>query len=197
MSPDSASRGDEPADKLLVEASRKGDSEAFEQLFRRHNDRAYRLAYNLLGNREDALDMVQEAFIKAYRKLDSFRGDSSFYTWFSHIVVNTSLDFRRARRPSRPLEYVNQDDEDAEPALPQEREPDPSKAAQDSELRERVMAAIDTLPPYHKSVIVLYIIEEMQYKEIAQALDCSIGTVMSRLHYARKKLQDILADQSE
>jgi RNA polymerase sigma-70 factor (ECF subfamily) len=178
-------------DRDLVDRARQGDREAFGILVRRHQDRAFSLAYQIVRNREDALDVAQEAFARAYASLAAFKGDSGFGTWLHRILVNLSIDSLRRRRRSTAV----YDDSRAtpwelgtEPAAPD----DPAAALESKQIRDLIGRGIAQLPPAQRAVLILREIEGMRYEEIAQAVGCSLGTVMSRLFYARRRLQRLL-----
>ena len=179
-------------DRTLVEQAARGDREAFGALVQRHQDRVFNLAYQVVRNREDALDVAQEAFVKAFASLPSFKGEASFTTWMHRIVVNLAIDCLRRRRRGDPTAY---DDRLAVPedgaqnlAAPD----DPETALETRQVRSLLSRGIEALPPAHRAVLVLREIEGLSYDEIARAVGCSLGTVMSRLFYARRKLQKVL-----
>lgn len=180
----------ELSDWELVKQCQAGDLGAFQGLVSRYHQKVYLVSLGLLRNREDALEVAQEAFFRAYRKINGFQGGSSFYTWIYRIAVNLSIDTQR-RRKRNPLELRASMDGVLESQNEVAR--DPFADMQDKELGERLTQAINELTPEHKAVIVLRTLEGLSYKDIGAILGCSEGTVMSRLHYARKKLQDKLS----
>jgi len=179
-------------DRNLVERARRGDREAFATLVRRHQDRAFNLAYQMVRNREEALDISQEAFARAYTSLPTFKGEASFTTWLHRIVVNLAIDSLRRRRVSGTAAYDDTravpEDLEAEPVTPD----DPATALESKQVRALLARGIAQLPPAQRAVLVLREIEGMTYEEISRAIGCTLGTVMSRLFYARRRLQQVL-----
>jgi RNA polymerase sigma-70 factor, ECF subfamily len=181
----------ERSDWDLVRESRRGDQEAFRELFDRYHRQVLAVAVGMTGNPDDAMDVAQETFLRAHRNLGAFLGESSFYTWLYRIAVNVAIDHRR--RDARRAE-VPSDTEMLEETHAAERTSEPDAGASSAELRQTLLSAIDELTPEHKAAIVLREIEGLSYEDISKVMQCSKGTVMSRLHYARKKLQGRLAD---
>jgi RNA polymerase sigma-70 factor (ECF subfamily) len=180
----------ESSDWELVEKCKTGEMSAFQGLVSRYYRKIYMVILGLLRNREDALEVAQETFFRAYRKIKGFQGDSSFYTWLYRIAVNIAIDSQR-RQKRNPLDF-----RDTMEGIFEEHDEvakDPFSDVHDRELREHLIAAINDLTPEHKAVIILRTVEGLSYREIAEILGCSEGTVMSRLHYARKKLQEKLS----
>jgi RNA polymerase sigma-70 factor (ECF subfamily) len=179
-------------DHALIERCRNGDVAAFEPLVEKYRDRAWRLAFRILRDREDAWDVTQEAFVRAWQALPSFRGQSAFYTWLFRIVVNVASDRARqraARGRAFGTERVPEDDWER---LMTDPGPAPDDEARRSEERERIGTALAALPEHHRTIIMLSDLEGLSYREIAEVLDIPMGTVMSRLHHARKRLRDVL-----
>ena len=191
-----ASTGRDPVDDHeLVEAARKGDRDAFRTLFDRYHRRAYALAFGVLRHQDDALDVVQDAFIKAHRYLDKFEGNSSFYTWLYRIVMNLAIDHLRKHRRVKPVELDEQHlDESDEALLPKILGGNPGRALMDKEIRARIDQALAELSDNHRAVLIMRELEGMSYEELAQAMGCSKGTIMSRLFHARKNMQKQLVD---
>ncbi|MBN1444002.1 MAG: sigma-70 family RNA polymerase sigma factor [Planctomycetes bacterium] len=175
-----------------VEEFLRGDSKAFEFLFDKYHDKVYSIAYRFVRNREDALDVAQEVFLRVHLGLGSFKSGSRFFTWLYRIAVNRAIDFTR-RRKVLPISGSESFDLENWAEDPGRRTPSPLEVAQEREIEERLAEAVSRLSPKHRAVFVLHASENLSYKEIAEVLDCNIGTVMSRLFYARKKLQEILA----
>lgn len=188
----------EVRDDALIRATLQGDEEAFRELMERYKGRAFGVAVGIVGNGDDALDVVQDSFIKAYYKLKEFRFGSNFYTWFYRLLVNQAIDRWRksARSAEVPLDESWLSEEDSPPdAFTYPRTPE--DLARNRELGDALQRAIASLPEYHRAVIVLREVEGMAYDEIAKTLGCSVGTVMSRLHYARGKLKEALKPHRE
>lgn len=190
----------EVSDTDLVNRSQAGDSRAFDALVTRYRGRVYAMTYHMIQNETEAWDLAQEAFIKAWRALPQFKLDSSFYTWLYRIAHNVTYDWLRKKKVQSAGEF---DDSRTEHrvAAGAEAVPHgvaaPDVALKRAELGECIHAAIAKLSPEHQQVILLREIEGLAYEEIAQTVPCSLGTVMSRLFYARKKLQELLRDYYE
>lgn len=188
--------GEDVDDLELVDKARGGDHQAFRTLYDRYRRRAYALAFGMLKNQDDALDVVQEGFIKAHRYLDKFEGNSSFYTWLYRIVYNLCVDHMRKRKRARHVDFddaIAHHEEDApvgeESLLPSVLGANPHKSLARAEIREQIQAALDTLSDNHRSVLVMRELEGLSYEEMAQVMQCSKGTIMSRLFHARKNMQ--------
>ena len=183
-----APNGELTPDETLVQRSRGGDGVAREELFRRHFGVAYRVAYRLLGHEQDALDAVQDGFLKAITHLDDFDGRSAFRTWLVVIVNNAALDAgrRRGRRSTRSLN--DSETRGIEPV----REDDPAHGLYREDLRRILDAALDRLSPAVRTAFVLFAEAGLSYKEIAAVLKIPLGTVMSRIFAARQKLQALI-----
>jgi RNA polymerase sigma-70 factor, ECF subfamily len=172
-----------PADAELVERLRAGDSEAFGTLVQRHMRRAFAIAYRLLGHREDAEDLVQDAFMTVLEKIDTFEAGREFAPWFNRIVVNRGLNARKARSIRR-TELI--------PESTQANSPSPSGLAERSELREQIHAALEKLPERQRVIVKLFELEGFSGAEIANMLEISPGTVRWHLHEARRALRATL-----
>jgi RNA polymerase sigma-70 factor, ECF subfamily len=185
------------ADAEMLRAVLDGDNTAYRGLVEKYQNRVYGMVYGMLRNREDARDVAQEAFVKAYRNLGTFRLESSFYTWLYRIAMNLAIDHtrKRKRRPQTTFDEAiaarNQDGGISEA----HHVDSPSRVLERKQLYGRIMDALELLPADQKQVIILRELEGLAYKEIAEVMEIPEGTVMSRLFYARKKLQKLLADQ--
>ena len=183
------------SDEQLVRSAQSGDMVAFEELVARHRDKIYARAYSMMRNEDEALDLSQEAWVKAWQRLVQFQGDSSFPTWITRIVINLCLDQlrRQKRRRTESIDAMDDESGGVERHLPVVLV-NPTEGLERAELRARIEKALGQLSEAHRTVIVLCEFQSMEYKEIAKAMDCSIGTVMSRLFYARRRLASLLAD---
>jgi RNA polymerase sigma-70 factor (ECF subfamily) len=182
-------------DQTLVRASQRGDMAAFEELVARHRDRIYARAYSMMRNEEEAVDLSQEAWVKGWQRLAQFHGESSFATWMTRIVINLCLDQLRKHKRQRAesIEAMDEESGGVERQMPVITV-NPTAGLERGELRQRIDQALGQLSYEHRTSLVLHEFEEMEYREIAKTMGCSIGTVMSRLFYARRKLAALLAD---
>ena len=182
-------------DQTLVRAAQRGGMAAFEELVARHRDRIYARAYSMMHNEEEAVDLSQEAWVKGWQRLRQFQGESSFGTWMTRIVINLCLDQLRKQKRQRTesIEAMDEESGGVERQMPVITV-NPSAGLERGELRQRIDRALGQLSYEHCTVLVLHEFEEMEYKQIAKTMGCSIGTVMSRLFYARRKLAVLLAD---
>jgi RNA polymerase sigma-70 factor (ECF subfamily) len=183
------------SDEQLVKAAKRGDMGAFEELVARHRDKIYARAFSMMRNEEEAVDLSQEAWVKSWQRLKQFQGDSSFGTWMTRIVINLCLDQLRKRKRQRTesIEEMNEESGGVERQMPVVTA-NPTERLERAELRKRIDAALGQLSHEHRTVLVLHEFEDLEYKEIAKTMECSIGTVMSRLFYARRKLAVLLAN---
>ncbi|MBB5353531.1 RNA polymerase sigma-70 factor (ECF subfamily) [Haloferula luteola] len=193
--------GDEPDDLPWVLRARDGDAEAYDELVTRHRGRIFAMIRQMVKNDADAWDLSQEVFIKAWRALPRFEAKAKFSTWLYRIAHNAVYDWARRKRPEAGGELNDEifGEERIDPASlttpSSERRPDES--LEGDELREKIEAALDKLSPEHREAVLLKDVNGLSYKEIAEVMECTLGTVMSRLFYARKKLQSILKDEYE
>ncbi|MBE7448841.1 MAG: sigma-70 family RNA polymerase sigma factor [Kofleriaceae bacterium] len=199
-SPVAPATGGAPDDRELVVRAQKGDRDAFRVLFERYSRRAYSLAFGIVRHADDALDVVQDAFIKAHRHLDKFEGQASFYTWLYRIVMNLAIDHLRKHRRQRVVDFPDAGETLDEGALgedsliPRIIGGNPGRALLDREIRDRIAQALDELSDNHRAVLVMRELEGLSYEEMAQAMGCSKGTIMSRLFHARRNMQKRLLD---
>ena len=170
-------------DLELTRRSQAGDTEAFGELVTKYRSKLFTMACAMVGNESDAWDLAQEGFLKAWRSIHRFEARSSFYTWLYSITMNLTIDSLRRKGRRQEVEL-----DDAMPSFL----PGPRVNCELAEIREQVNAALAELSPEHRAVVVLKELEDMQYREIAEVLNVSMGTVMSRLFYGRKRLQSIL-----
>ncbi|TMQ34951.1 MAG: RNA polymerase sigma factor [Planctomycetota bacterium] len=183
------------SDESLLARFSRGEREALEELFGRYRTVAYRVAHRLLGNEADALDAVQEGFVKALTRLKSFQGRSSFKTWLLRVVSNAALDLgrQRQRREALSLDVPSPDDQETLQPLTLS---DPADGLERADLRRLLQEALAALSEAQRQTFVLHADGELTYREVADALGISIGTVMSRLYYARQKLRVFLSQRS-
>ena len=191
-----AETGTEVPEDVLVNRARRGDLKSYDELVKRYQERIYATLYHMTSNHEDANDLAQDAFIKAYQALGSFKGGSSFYTWLYRIAVNKTINFLKQRK-NRTHMSLNDLDFNAE------HDPDlmalishktPRRDAGLSELQEKLNTALLKLSEPHRLVVVLHDVQGRSHEEIAKIMDCNIGTVRSRLFYARQQMQSELSD---
>jgi RNA polymerase sigma-70 factor, ECF subfamily len=186
-----------PADEaVLVQRARRGDLEAYDELVQRYQERIYATIYHMTSNHEDANDLAQESFIKAFQALKSFKGGSSFYTWLYRIAVNKTINFLKQRKNRIHLSLNDLD-------LNAEHDPDlvalisdktPRREANLTELQEKLNTALMKLSEPHRLVVILHDVQGLSHDEIAKVMGCNIGTVRSRLFYARQQLQAWLSE---
>ena len=184
-------------DRPLVMRAKAGDLSAYDELIQRHQQRIYGLCYNLTSNHEDANDLAQDAFIKGWKALGSFKGDSSFYTWIYRVAYNSCLNHLKTRRNRTPHLSLNDLDSQVE------HDPDlvalisnrtPRRDVDLSELQKRLNESLLKLSEEHRTVVVLHDVQGLQHDEIAKIVGCNPGTVRSRLFYARQQLQAWLSE---
>ena len=192
-----ASEEADPGDSSLVQRSQAGDLTAFDLLIRRYQERVYATIYHMTANHEDAADLAQETFIKAYNALPGFKGDCGFFTWIYRIAVNRTLNFLKQRRNRTTHLSLNDIDFNAEhdpDLLALTSDQTPRRDLNLTELQEKLNKALLKLSESHRMVVVLHDIQGLPHEEIAQIMDCNAGTVRSRLFYARQQLQGLLSD---
>jgi RNA polymerase sigma-70 factor (ECF subfamily) len=173
-----------PSDHELIRSAQRGEERAFEELVRRHEERAVRVALSLVANREDARDLAQEAFLRVFRNLDRFDFEHEFTTWLYRIVTNLAIDLLRKRRPA--MSTTAEEEEEADLDLADPEGPAPSAALEEMETAERVRACIDRLAPHFRSVMILRELEGLPCIEIARIVGTTHVTVRWRLHRGRK-----------
>jgi RNA polymerase sigma-70 factor, ECF subfamily len=190
--------GDDPEEVSLLARAQSGDTAAFDNLITLHRERIYMHLFQIVRNEEDALDLTQETFIRAWKSLKRFDAAAPFSSWLHRIATNAAIDLCR-RRQVRPQTQVSSGTLKIDPAsrTTPSRPEVPGTSLDRAEIKRRVEEAFTALSAEHRAVIVLKEIEDLSCEEIARHLGCSIGTVMSRLFYARKKLQTLLRDLHE
>ena len=191
-----AAPAESPTESELVIRAKTGDLEAFDELIRRYQERIYATVYHMTSNHDDANDLAQEAFIKAFHALKSFKGDSSFFTWVYRIAINKTINFLKQRK-NRIYLSINDMDNNAENdpemvALVSHKTP--QRDAGLAELQEKLNEAMLKLSDDHRLVVTLHDIQGLPHEEIGKIMECNVGTVRSRLFYARQQLQAHLAE---
>lgn len=181
-------------DEKLVRSAQRGDMDAFEELVARHRDKIYARAFSMMRSEDDAMDVSQEAWVKGWQRLKQFQGESSFVTWMTRIAINLCLDQLRKqkRQKAESIEQLADDSGGVERQMPVVTT-NPTEGLERRELRARIDRALTQLSYEHRTVLILHEFEELEYKEIAKRMQCSIGTVMSRLFYARRRMANLLA----
>ncbi len=181
-------------DKRLIAACLEGDPTAFGALVRRHQDRLFNTVYRMVGNAEDAQDVVQEAFLHAYQALDSFKGDSLFFTWLYRIAVNAAISLKRKQRAVLRLDTGPDGEQGLEPLDPSVVNR-PGHALEQAEQERRIQQALLRLSPEHRAVLIMKDMEGQKYEAMAEVLQVPVGTVRSRLHRARIELRELLENE--
>jgi RNA polymerase sigma-70 factor (ECF subfamily) len=188
-------------DNTLVAQARAGDQQAFRQLVQRYQRKVYGVAFGMLHDVEDAMDVTQEAFIRVHRYLDRFKGSSSFFTWLYRITINLCIDHLRRQGKAQTVDYddtvSHPEHESGGQLLPWSMDTNPAKAMDRKELREAIDRALSTLSAKHRAVILMREVEGLSYAEMATVMQCSKGTIMSRLFHARRRMQVALLDVLE
>jgi RNA polymerase sigma-70 factor (ECF subfamily) len=174
----------------MISRCQQGDQEALKEIFDKYHKKVYSIAYGVVRQREEALDVVQEVFIKLFRSVKDFKGRSHFYTYLYRMAMNTAIDHRRKDGK----QFISSLDEEGSFEPSDEVEKGPERILLQKELEEKVKLAMDKLPDEQKAALIFRDVEGLSYQEMAEAMRCSIGTVMSRLHYGRKRMQESLKD---
>ena len=189
-----------PTDEQLVLKIQAGDKSAFEQLYWRYKDRVIGVVYNIVRNHQDTLEISQEVFVRIYKNIDKYQPGTNLFTWIYRIAHNLAIDKYRHKKTAKEIEFDNDYQKNfsqPEEILPPSLGINPERAFERQELREKMSAALNVLSENQRAIITLREIEGLSYDEIAVALDIPIGTVMSRIHYARLRLQGALRDYLE
>ena len=186
-------------EKLLITKAQSGDPFAFEELIAMHQKNIFSIAFRIAGNHEDASDMAQEVLIKIFRNLEQFKGDSKFSTWLYRVATNTCLDMKKKilKHSSYSLDQELETDEGSMATEIQDNSPTPEQHAEQSEVQKAINTAISNLNDQHKKVIILRDVQGFSYEEIGDMLNCSVGTVKSRINRARAQLKKILSQNKE
>jgi len=187
---------DQQEEQQRVKLAKNGDLEAYDELVRRYQERIYATIYHMTANHEDANDLAQDTFIKAYQALKSFKGDSSFFTWVYRIAVNKTINFLKQRKNKthmslNDLDFNAEHDADLVALI---SEKTPRREVNLIELQEKLNVAMQKLSEVHRLVVTLHDVQGLSHEEIGKIMDCNTGTVRSRLFYARQQLQAYLSD---
>jgi len=174
----------------MISRCQRGDQDALKAIFDKYHKKVYSIAFGVVRQREEALDVVQEVFIKLFRSIKNFKGKSHFYTYLYRMVMNTAIDHKRKAGK----QFMSSLDAEGSFEPSDEAEKGPERILLQRELEERVKLAMDELPAEQKAALIFRDVEGLSYQEMAEAMGCSIGTVMSRLHYGRKRMQESLKD---
>jgi RNA polymerase sigma-70 factor, ECF subfamily len=174
----------------LISRCQQGDQEASKEIFDKYHKKVYRIAYGVVRHREEALDIVQEVFVKLFRSIKNFKGRSHFYTYLYRMVMNTAIDHSRKMGK----QFISSLDQEGSFEPSEEIEKGPERTLLHKELEEKVKWAMEKLPIEQRAALLFREVEGLSYQEMADAMGCSIGTVMSRLHYGRKRMQELLKD---
>ena len=177
----------------MISRCQQGDQQALKEIFDKYQKKVYRIAFGVVRQREEALDIVQEVFIKLFHSIKNFKGRSHFYTYLYRMTMNTAID--HARKTGK--QFVSSLDEEGSFEPSDAVEKGPERILLQKELEERVKRAMDKLPAEQRAALIFRDVEGLSYQEMAEAMGSSIGTVMSRLHYGRKRLQELLKDYVE
>lgn len=187
-------------DLQLVERAQAGDRDAFRELVEKYQRRVYSICYGMLKNPDDSLDVSQEVFVKVFRYLEKFNGESTFYTWLYRIAVNMCIDFIRKNSRMRVVDYddgiarIESMDDGGDNILPSTLGLNPDKVYGRKELRQKMLEALETLSENHRTILIMREVDGLSYDELAEVLNISKGTVMSRLYHARRYYQDALRE---
>lgn len=189
----------EQDDQKLVELAQKGDRDAFRQLVEKYQRRVYSICYGMLKNADDSMDVSQEVFVKVYRYLEKFNFQSTFYTWLYRITVNMCIDHIRKNQRVKNVEYddgIAREDV-SDHVMPSQLGLNPDKVYGQKELREKMLVALESLGEKHRTILILREVDGLSYEEIAEVLNISKGTVMSRLFHARRYFQEAISEYME
>ncbi|MFP4597055.1 MAG: RNA polymerase sigma factor [Persicimonas sp.] len=190
---------DKEQEMQIVKRAQEGDREAFQELVERYQRKVYSICYGMLKNEPDSLDVSQEVFIKVFRYLENFNRNSSFYTWLYRITVNKCIDYIRKQSRRSEVDYDDTIQRKSEVSgddniMPSTLGIQPDRVYGRKELREKMLGALDTLSEKHRTILILREVEGLSYDEMAEVLDISKGTVMSRLYHARRYFQDAIKE---